>query len=32
MQDVASFEETQETLAILKILALDFDGGQVGQV
>jgi prevent-host-death family protein len=32
LQDVASFEETQETLALLKILALgqqDFEAGRV---
>ena len=35
LQDVASFEETQETLALLKILALgtqDLDAGRVKPV
>ena len=35
LQDVASFEETQETLALLKILALgqqDVEGGRVEPV
>lgn len=35
LQDVASFEETQETLALLKILALgnqDLEGGRVKPV
>ena len=32
MQDVASFEETQETLALLKILALGNQDVEVGRV
>ena len=32
LQDVASFEETQETLALLKILALGQQDVQAGQV
>lgn len=32
MQDVASFEETQETLALLKILALGNQDVETGRV
>lgn len=32
LQDVASFEETQETLALLKVLALGNQDAQAGRV